>query len=35
MYAIPQWVQSYCHIWNKDYLQQAGLDAETGPPHHR
>ena len=31
MYAIPQWVQSYCHIWNKDYFQQAGLDAERGP----
>jgi multiple sugar transport system substrate-binding protein len=31
VYAIPQWVQSYCHIWNKDYLQQAGLDAERGP----
>ena len=31
VYAIPQWVQSYCHIWNKDYVQQAGLDAERGP----
>jgi multiple sugar transport system substrate-binding protein len=31
VYAIPQWVQSYCHIWNQDFVQQAGLNADTGP----
>jgi multiple sugar transport system substrate-binding protein len=31
VYAVPQWVQSYCHIWNRDYVEQAGLNSEQGP----
>ena len=30
-YAVPQWCQSYCVIWNKEYVANAGLDAERGP----
>lgn len=30
-YAIAQWCQSYCVIWNVDYAEKAGLDAKKGP----
>jgi multiple sugar transport system substrate-binding protein len=30
-YAIPQWCQSYCVIWNKEHFEKAGLDPNKGP----
>lgn len=30
-FAIPQWCQSYCVIWNKAHFAEAGLDPNRGP----
>ncbi len=30
-WAIAQWCQSYCVIWNKEHFEKAGLDPNRGP----